>query len=98
MESVTKAGVNANKVFVGESSYGRSFRMAEAGCTGPDCTFTGTTSQSDAAKGRCTNANGYLSNGEINEIISKSSKSKKTWFDEDTATDYLVYNGKIVYT
>ncbi|PKK52047.1 hypothetical protein CI102_2177 [Trichoderma harzianum] len=92
LSMITKAGVDANKVFVGESSYGRSFRMAKTGCTGPDCTFTGTNGQSDAAKGRCTNASGYLSNAEINEIISKPSKSKKTWFDKDTGSDYLVYD------
>ncbi|KAL6805035.1 glycoside hydrolase superfamily [Trichoderma sp. SZMC 28013] len=92
LSMVTKAGVNANKVFVGESSYGRSFRMAKTGCTGPDCIFTGANGQSDAAKGRCTNASGYLSNAEIYEIISKPSKSKKTWFDKGTASDYLVYD------
>ncbi|KAL7952564.1 glycoside hydrolase family 18 protein [Trichoderma compactum] len=92
LSMITKAGVNANKVFVGESSYGRSFRMAKTGCTGPDCTFTGANGQSDAAKGRYTNASGYLSNAEINEIISKSSKSKRTWFDKDTASGYLVYD------
>ncbi|KAK4060789.1 CAZyme family GH18 [Trichoderma aggressivum f. europaeum] len=92
LSMITKAGVNANKVVVGESSYGRSFRMAKAGCTGPNCTFTGANGHSDASKGRCTNASGYLSNAEINEIISKSSKSKKTWFDKDTASDYLVYD------
>ncbi|QYS97943.1 Chitinase [Trichoderma simmonsii] len=92
LSMITKAGVNANKVFVGESSYGRSFRMANTACTEPDCTFTGANGQSDAAKGRCTNASGYLSNAEINEIISKPSKSKKTWFDKDTASDYLVYD------
>ncbi|KAJ4861242.1 glycosyl hydrolases family 18 domain-containing protein [Trichoderma breve] len=92
LSMITRAGVNANKVVIGESSYGRSFRMAKTGCTGPDCTFTGANGQSDAAKGRCTNASGYLANAEINEIISKSSKSKKTWFDKDTASDYLVYN------
>lgn len=32
---VTKAGVPNNKVFVGEASYGRSFRMATDGCWGP---------------------------------------------------------------
>jgi hypothetical protein len=72
--------------------------MAKTGCTGPDCTFTGTNGQSDAAKGRCTNASGYLSNAEINEIISKPSKSKKTWFDKDTGSDYLVYDGKTITT
>ncbi|KAL1841513.1 hypothetical protein VTJ49DRAFT_7004 [Mycothermus thermophilus] len=39
---ITKAGVPNNKIFVGEASYGRSFRMAQAGCWGPTCDFTGT--------------------------------------------------------
>ncbi|KAM4066213.1 glycosyl hydrolases family 18 domain-containing protein [Hirsutella rhossiliensis] len=38
---VTKAGVPNNKVFVGESSYGRSFRMAQDGCWGPCATYRG---------------------------------------------------------
>lgn len=32
---ITKAGVASNKIAVGISSYGRSFGMTEAGCTGP---------------------------------------------------------------
>lgn len=55
---ITKAGVNTNKVVVGVSSYGRSFRMAEKGCTGPNCKFTGSRIQSDAAKGDCTDTAG----------------------------------------
>lgn len=38
---VTKAGVSANKVVVGVASYGHSFKMAESGCTGSQCTFLG---------------------------------------------------------
>ncbi|PTB75483.1 glycoside hydrolase family 18 protein [Trichoderma longibrachiatum ATCC 18648] len=92
LSMITKAGVSASKVVVGESSYGRSFKMAKAGCTGPLCKFTGANGKSEAAAGRCTNARGYLANAEINEIISKSKGKPKTWYDKDTASDYLVYN------
>ncbi|KAL6867178.1 glycoside hydrolase family 18 protein [Trichoderma novae-zelandiae] len=92
LSMITKAGVSASKVVVGESSYGRSFKMAKAGCTGPLCKFTGANGKSEAAAGRCTNARGYLANAEINEIIAKSKGHPKTWHDKDTASDYLVYN------
>ncbi|PTB66103.1 glycoside hydrolase family 18 protein [Trichoderma citrinoviride] len=92
LSMITKAGVSASKVVVGESSYGRSFKMAKAGCTGPLCKFTGANGKSEAAAGRCTNARGYLANAEINEIISKSKGHPKTWYDKDSASDYLVYN------
>lgn len=51
---ITKAGMPSRKVIVGVTSYGRSFRMAQAGCTGPMCTFTGTNKISNASPGRCT--------------------------------------------
>ncbi|KAK5995559.1 Killer toxin subunits alpha/beta [Cladobotryum mycophilum] len=92
LSMITKAGVPAMKIMVGESSYGRSFRMAQAGCTGPQCTFTGTNTRSDAAEGRCTNTGGYLSNAEIKEIIARSPGGVKTWYDDKSASDYLVYN------
>ena len=66
---ITKAGVLSNKVVIGVTSYGRSFKMAQARCTGPLYKFTGSTRVSNAAKGRCTNTSGYISNTEINEII-----------------------------
>lgn len=91
---VTKAGVKANKIMVGEASYGRSFKMAEAGCTGPNCFFTGTNATSNAKPGRCTNTGGYLANAEIKEIISKRGDSAKTWYDDESASDYLVYDGE----
>ncbi|KAF3003978.1 hypothetical protein E8E14_006528 [Neopestalotiopsis sp. 37M] len=88
---VTKAGVPSTKIMVGESSYGRSFNMATAGCTGPECTYTGSGTTSDATPGRCTNTGGYISNAEINEIIAKNSNAN-TWHDDETNSDYLVYN------
>lgn len=91
---VTKAGASSNKIMVGESSYGRSFKMAEKGCTGPECFFTGTRMESDAKPGRCTGTGGILANAEINEIISEGGDSVETWYDDETASDYMVYDGE----
>lgn len=81
---------------VGESSYGRSFKMAEAGCTGPNCFFTGTNGTSGAKPGRFTGAGGYLANAEIKEIIQRGGDSVQTWYDDETAADYMVYDGEQV--
>ena len=51
---ITKAGVPANKVIVGVTSYGRSFKMKNPSCKGPMCEYTGTASASDALAGPCT--------------------------------------------
>lgn len=89
--TVTKAKVPANKIFVGESSYGRSFKMAKAGCDGPDCFFVGDANNSQAAKGRCTDTAGYLADAEIEEII-KNNKNAKGFHDANSGADVLVYN------
>ncbi|KAM7184573.1 glycoside hydrolase family 18 protein [Rhypophila sp. PSN 637] len=86
---ITKAGVDPNKVIVGVTSYGRSFHMAQKGCDGPQCLYTGDRLNSQAAKGACTDTAGYISNAEIEEIIAKGGNIK-TW--TQNATDYLVYN------
>lgn len=91
---ITKAGVSSTKIMVGESSYGRSFKMANAGCTGPTCLYTGSSGQSDAMPGRCTDTGGYLANAEISEIIADKSRNPQTWYDDETASDYLVYDGE----
>ncbi|KAL5043915.1 hypothetical protein BDW71DRAFT_216052 [Aspergillus fruticulosus] len=88
LSMITKAGVPSNKVVVGVSSYGRSFKMTSADCTGPDCTYVG--SESDALAGRCTQTNGYIANAEINEIIS-TNPTAETWLD-DSDSNILVYN------
>uniref|UniRef100_A0A0P0BVC1 chitinase n=1 Tax=Hypocrella siamensis TaxID=696354 RepID=A0A0P0BVC1_9HYPO len=56
---VSKAGVPPWKLYVGVASYGRSFRMSNAGCTGPMCTFTGSFTVSEAEPGFCTETAGY---------------------------------------
>ncbi|MBE3041990.1 hypothetical protein IMZ48_05290 [Candidatus Bathyarchaeota archaeon] len=65
MALITKAGMPSKKVVVGVASYGRSFRMADPNCTGPDCFFTGDRLTSDAFPGPCTNTSGYLADAEI---------------------------------
>lgn len=40
---ITKAGVPSGRVVVGVASYGRSFKMAKAGCDGVSCLLPATT-------------------------------------------------------
>ncbi|KAH7143395.1 glycoside hydrolase family 18 protein [Dactylonectria macrodidyma] len=89
---VTKAGVLNNKIFVGEASYGRSFRMAKDGCYTAMCEFTGSRTKSNANPGRCTKQSGYLANAEINEIILKDG-NYKTFYDKDSQSNILLYSG-----
>ncbi|KAJ5963523.1 uncharacterized protein N7479_003399 [Penicillium vulpinum] len=88
---ITKAGVPSHKIVVGVTSYGRSFKMADATCRGPLCTFLGERNDSPAKHGRCTETGGYISNFEINEIVEEGG-AIKSWYDEDTDSDYLVYD------
>ncbi|KAL0935697.1 chitinase [Colletotrichum truncatum] len=89
---ITKAGVPSYKVFVGIASYGRSFKMSEAGCTGPECTYTGTREESDAMKGPCTDTAGYISSAEIREILWNGDLlGAKQWHDDDSDSDIVVY-------
>ncbi|KAH4187203.1 chitinase [Parastagonospora nodorum] len=83
LSMITKAGVASNKVVVGVTSYGRSFQMAQAGYTGPKCLFTGSSGQSNAAKGECTDTAGYISNAEIDSIISKGVSQQYTVEDSN---------------
>lgn len=69
--------------------------MAEAGCDGPDCKFLGARLESPAAKGRCTDTSGYISNAEIEEIIGMGDATKQ-WHDFGSNSDILVYNGELM--
>lgn len=89
---VTKAGVPNDKIFVGESSYGRSFRMAKDDCWRPDCEFTGSRTQSDANPGRCTKTAGYISNAEISEML-KRGAGARSFYDGISDTDVVLFQG-----
>ncbi|KAH7311959.1 family 18 glycosyl hydrolase, partial [Rhexocercosporidium sp. MPI-PUGE-AT-0058] len=89
LSMITKAGAPSNKVLVGVSSYGRSFKMAQAGCDGETCLFTGNNRNSRAAKGRCTKTAGYISNAEIDEIIG-ANRHNKLWTRE--GSNIMVYD------
>ncbi|KAJ5712456.1 glycoside hydrolase [Penicillium malachiteum] len=89
LSMVTKGGAQTNKLMVGVASYGRSFEMTTANCTGPDCFYTGP--DSGATPGRCTATAGYISNAEINEIISEN-PTVQVLFDSASDSDIIVYN------
>lgn len=90
LSMITKAGVPSNKVAVGITSYGRSFHMAEAGCDGPECKFTGSFTRSDAMVGMCTDTSGYIADAEINDIIIHSPDNIKQRIDANS--NILIYN------
>ncbi|KAH6656191.1 chitinase [Plectosphaerella plurivora] len=89
---ITKAGVPSKKVFVGIASYGRSFKMAKAGCTGVDCKYTGTRLLSNARPGMCTDTGGYIASAEIREILwNKEVLGAREWHDKESDSDIVVY-------
>ncbi|KAJ5415834.1 hypothetical protein N7465_004529 [Penicillium sp. CMV-2018d] len=90
---ITKAGVDSGKVVVGVSSYGRSFRMADADCDGPLCKFTGGRLDSNAEKADCTDTAGYISNAEINQLVKhNSSRVNKHYVDAHSNSNIMVYD------
>ncbi|KAK4032856.1 killer toxin subunits alpha/beta [Parachaetomium inaequale] len=96
---ITKAGVPGRKIAIGVTSYGRSFQMAQPGCWGPSCTFTGDREHSYATPGRCTGTAGYVADAEIAEIISggsslqaRSSRVVASFVDTGSHSDILVYD------
>lgn len=95
LSMITKAGVPPGKIYVGESSYGRSFRLAQAGCTGPMCTFLGDRKTSPARPGRCTGTGGYLANAEIDEIVLLGGDDARAWHDGASNSDMLLYGGGV---
>ncbi|KAJ3471898.1 hypothetical protein MRS44_001997 [Fusarium solani] len=89
---ITKAGVPSNKVIVGVTSFGRSLKMAEAGCYGPECLYTGDRLNSDAKKGKCTDTAGYIADAEIGDILKDTSRVVKHFVDSTSNSDILIYD------
>lgn len=89
LSMITKAGVPSNMVAVGVSSYGRSFQMENAGCWTEQCTYTGP--DSGAYPGPCTNTAGYISNYEIDQILSENPSARSLW-DQASHSNVVVFN------
>ncbi|RYP74900.1 hypothetical protein DL769_003913 [Monosporascus sp. CRB-8-3] len=89
---VTKAGVQANKIMVGVSSYGRSFKMAEAGCTDPMCHYLGERNESPAMPGECTETAGYIADAEILKIKEDDNYTVDQYYDHGSDSDIFIYN------
>lgn len=89
LSMITKAGVDANKIVVGVSSYARSFKMTTAGCWTPECTYTGP--DSGALAGICTDTAGILANYEIELILAENPTAVQYW-DEDSFSSIMIYN------
>lgn len=67
--------------------------MADAGCYGPQCVFTGTASQSNAAEGPCTGTAGYISDAEINDIVTNNaSRVNQNFLDVTSNSRIVVYD------
>lgn len=72
--------------------------MAEKGCVGEMCRFTGSRNTSEAQKGYCTNTAGYIANAEIREILWQAKGSENrgymtvAYHDRASNSDILVYN------
>lgn len=84
LSMLTKAGIATNQIMVGVTSYGRSFEMSTAGCYESYCTW-----DAGGAAGPCTDTVGYLSNAEINDVLSTNSDAQLI---STNVTDILVYN------
>lgn len=84
--------MDSGKVVTGVTSYGRSFEMAEPGCYGVNCQFTGTPSHSNAKKGPCTDTAGYIANAEIKQILDDPSRVNQHYLDEASNSNILVYD------
>lgn len=88
LSMITKAGVASNQIAIGVASYARSFQMSEAGCYGPNCTFTGP--DSGAVKGPCTDTAGYISNAELAGIADE--EEVYTYIDTTSNSNIMVWN------
>jgi chitinase len=100
LSMVTKAGVPSNKIMVGVSSYGRSFKMVDPSCTGLLCKFSGSPKISNAEPGECTATSGYIADAEIASLFENAeidgSGGVKTWFDDASDSNIMTWNGNWV--
>lgn len=79
-----RVGISPAKIVLGVGFYGRSFQLADSGCSKPGCLFKGA-----AEAGPCTASAGTLGYFEIMDIINDQKPSIK--HDEDAAVNYFQY-------
>lgn len=87
--TITKAGVPADKVTVGVSSYGKQFKVTDPNCTSKNCTYLGP--EAKGTPGRCTNVPDYISSAEIKEILRMNPSARA--HTVDGASKYMTYDG-----
>ncbi|ETS77353.1 hypothetical protein PFICI_11227 [Pestalotiopsis fici W106-1] len=82
-----RAGIKPEKVVLGLGWYGRSFTLADPGCTTPNkvCQFT-----AGANPGDCTNSAGTLSNAEIKRILKRGAATEQ--YDKTAAVKWMTWN------
>ncbi|KAJ7062148.1 glycosyl hydrolases family 18-domain-containing protein [Mycena amicta] len=85
LQLYTNVGVNPNQIVLGIGFYGRSFQLADPGCTSPGCPFVG-----GAAPGPCSANSGTLMFSEIETIIAQD--GVQSVFDEVAAVKYIIWN------
>ncbi|KAE8349832.1 glycoside hydrolase superfamily [Aspergillus coremiiformis] len=90
LNQLLQAGVAPSKMVLGLGFYGRSFKMANPGCTRPGCKFTG-----PGDGGPCTRSAGTLAYHEIKDLIAHGAKPV---FDQPGAAKYLSWGGNTTLT
>ncbi|KAJ7140504.1 hypothetical protein C8R43DRAFT_892711, partial [Mycena crocata] len=78
-------GVDPSQIVLGIGFYGRSFQLADPGCSSPGCAFVG-----GADPGPCSANSGTLMFSEIETIISQN--GIQPVFDEAAAVKYITWN------
>ncbi|KAL4958918.1 glycoside hydrolase [Aspergillus stella-maris] len=77
MDLLWRNDINPDKVVMGMAYYGRSFTLADPGCTDPGCVY-----RSGGAAGECSETVGFLLNSEIQDKI-KEQGLTPTLYEED---------------
>ncbi|CAI7630226.1 unnamed protein product [Penicillium glandicola] len=88
---ITKAGVPASKIFLRSQLWHDRPNLHWS-----HVQIRGAFDVSTAEAGTCTNTSGYISNAELNPILDGVNASDtgymgRTWYDEDSASDIMVY-------
>ena len=85
LDLLWRNNVPAKKLNLGLGFYGRSFQLADPGCSKPGCNFKG-----GGSPGSCTQNSGTLSYKEITDIIDQ--KKLKPIYDKESAVKYIVWD------